>query len=121
MVAPVQSTETRRVRGGDPELGEFLGEVRSRLEAHYGRRLDSVILHGSEARRDAGPESDVDLLVLLRGEFDYFRELRALVDLLYPLQLEAERILSALPVSADDYRAGTLQLYRNAAHEGITL
>lgn len=105
----------------DPELNTLLARARSRLQERYGDRLDSVILHGSVARGTQEAESDVDLLVLLRGELDYFRELRALVDLLYPLQLEAERVISALPAAADDYRGGTLQLYRNAAQEGVAL
>lgn len=105
----------------DPELNSLLARVRSRLQERYGDRLDSVILHGSVARGTQEAESDVDLLVLLRGELDYFRELRTLVDLLYPLQLEAERVLSALPAAAEDYRGGTLQLYRNAAREGVAL
>jgi len=101
----------------DPALAELLRSVRNRLQEHYGERLDEVVLHGSVARGTQEPESDIDLLVLLRGDFDYFRELRTLVDLLYPLQLEAERVISALPVAAKDYRAGTLQLYRNAARD----
>lgn len=66
-------------------------------------------------------ESDIDLLVLLRGDLDYFQELRTLVDLLFPLQLDAARVISALPAAAEEYRRGTLQLYRNAAREGLAL
>lgn len=105
----------------DPALVELLRNVRGRLQEHYGERLEDVVLHGSVARGTDEPESDIDLLVLLRGELDYFRELRTLVDLLYPLQLEAERVISALPAAAAEYRAGALQLYRNAAHEGVAL
>ena len=103
------------------DITALLDQVRSRVRERYGDRLDAVILHGSVARGTQEEESDVDLLVLLRGELDYFRELRNLVDLLYPLQLEAERIISALPAASDEYHAGTLQLYRNAAREGVTL
>lgn len=42
-----------------------------------------------------------------------------LVDRLYPLQLEAKRVISALPAAAVEYRAGALQLYRDAAPEGV--
>ena len=113
--SPAQDTKP------DPELKALLDGVRARLRAHYGRRLADVVLHGSVARGTYEAESDVDLLVLLRGELDYFRELRTLVDLLYSLQLDHGRVVSALPASADEYRAGALQLYRNAAREGIAL
>ena len=77
----------------DPAVQTLLRRVRSRLEAHYGPRLAGVVLYGSVARRTEEPESDVDLLILLRGELDYFRELRTLVEILYPLQLESERLI----------------------------
>ena len=44
----------------------------------------------SAARGDAVPTSDIDLLVLLSQPLDYFAELRKIVDLLYPIQLESE-------------------------------
>ena len=44
-----------------------------------------------------------------------------MVEILYPLQLESERLISALPASLDEYRAGTLQLYRNAARDGLAV
>lgn len=75
----------------EPEIESLLAQVRARLQEHYGSRFAGLVLHGSFARRTAGPESDIDLLVLLRDDFDYFQELRALVDLLYPLQLDHER------------------------------
>ena len=103
----------------EPDVERLLVSVRERLEKHYGARFAGLILHGSMARGTAEPESDVDLLVLLRDELDYFRELRTVVDLLYPLQLEFERVISALPAALEDYESGSLQLYRNAAREGF--
>jgi predicted nucleotidyltransferase len=103
----------------DPAIESLLAQARTRLEEHYGRRLAAVVLHGSVARGTAEPESDIDLLVLLRDDLDYFQELRTLVNLLYPLQLDFERVISALPASVEEYESGSLQLYRNAAHEGF--
>jgi predicted nucleotidyltransferase len=59
-------------------------------------------LYGSVARKQADQSSDIDLLVLLNQPFDYFRKLRQIVDLLYPIQLESDRLISALP-AADQY------------------
>ncbi len=44
---------------------------------------------GSMARGQADNFSDIDLLVLLTEPFNYFRELRTIVEL-YPIQLESE-------------------------------
>ena len=72
----------------------------------YGSRLKGVILYGSIARREADLASDIDLLVLLSAPFDYFAELRQIVDLLYPIQLESEQLISAKPALASDYEVG---------------
>ena len=71
------------------------------------------------ARDQATPDSDIDLLVLLSKPFDYFQELRQIVDLLYPIQLESDRLLSTKPAPVDEFEAGSIQLYRNAKREGI--
>jgi hypothetical protein len=57
----------------------------------------------------------------LEQPFDYFGELRQIVELLYPIQLESEQLISALPVSRDEFERGSIQLYRNAKREGVLL
>lgn len=89
------------------------------LENHYGTQFKGLILYGSAARNETDSMSDIDLLVLLSKPFDYFSELRHLIDVLYPIQLESDRLISARPVSTDEFERGTIQLYRNAKREGI--
>ena len=91
------------------------------LVKHYGGRLNQVIVFGSVARNEAHSESDIDLLVVLNPPFDYFRELRTIVEILYPIQLESEFLISARPAAIDDFEQGRLQLYRNVQREGIRL
>lgn len=73
------------------------------------------------ARGDADENSDIDLLILLSAPFDYFAELRQIVDLLYPIQLESERLISAKPALARDYEMGSISLYRTARREGVAV
>jgi len=47
--------------------------------------------------------------------------LRTIVELLYPIQLESEILISARPATIDDFEQGRLQLYRNIQREGIRL
>ncbi len=91
------------------------------LTEHYGDRLQSLILFGSAARQSLTAESDLDLLVVLQPPFDYFQELRDLVDLLYPLQLESNHWISVKPASQSEFTLGATQLYRNVQQEGIVL
>jgi len=94
---------------------------RAVLENHYGSRFKGLILYGSSARDQAVPGSDIDLLVLLSKPFDYFKQLRHIIDLLYPIQLDTDRLISAKPAAVDEYEKGSIQLYRNAKREGRLL
>jgi len=100
-------------------MNEILHQCRKILEDYYSRRFKGLILYGSVARDQATPESDLDLLVLLNPPVDYFEELRQIIELLYPIQLESELLISAKPVPVDDYENGRIQLYRNARREGV--
>ena len=88
------------------------------LKSHYGPRFKGLILYGSTAREQASAESDIDLLVLLSEPFDHFDELGRIIDLLYPVQLESEQLVSAKPASESEFQIGRLQLYRNVKREG---
>ena len=89
------------------------------LQQHYGLQYRGLILYGSVARQQAEPDSDIDLLVLLTQPFDYFVEVRRIIDLLYPIQLASDRLISAKPVAVEAFDHGESQLYRNAKREGV--
>ena len=100
---------------------EIRKEIKARLEAAFLDRLQGVLLFGSEARNEAGKDSDLDLMVLLEGPVRLGRDLETIVQALYPLQLELDAPIHALPVSADSFEAGGYGLYRNAKREGVYL
>ena len=100
---------------------ESLAEIKVRLEAVYANRLREVVLYGSEARGTAGPDSDIDLLVILEGPVHLWDDLRAAVGALYPLSLQLGRPLSPKPVDAQHYKEGLCPLYQVAKKEGIRL
>jgi uncharacterized protein len=97
----------------------LLAHIKSRLQAVYGDRLRGLVLYGSEARGEATSDSDVDILVLLTGPVALGRELRTIIEALYPLQLEMDRVLEAVPVDEADYVRGEYAWYRNAQRDGI--
>ena len=98
---------------------ELLKDIRERLQESHKGRLRGVVLYGSEARGDAGPDSDVDVLVLLDEPIDYGRDLETNLDALYPFSLDIARRISAKPVSAREYETVDCPLYREAHREGI--
>ncbi|MEA5465601.1 nucleotidyltransferase family protein [Leptothoe sp. PORK10 BA2] len=102
-------------------INSTLETCKTLLVDHYGQRLKGLILFGSAARQERTDTSDIDLLVLLPSTIDHAQELSSLVDLLYPLQLEATHWISIKPAAQDDFEAGNTQLYRNIQQEGIRL
>lgn len=100
---------------------QILKEIKARLEVQHGHRLRGVLLYGSEARGDARPDSDIDVLVLLEGPVDYGRDLEACLDVLYPLALEIGRRISAKPTDATEYETVECPLYKTVQAEGVAV
>ncbi|MEG4009714.1 nucleotidyltransferase domain-containing protein [Microcoleus sp. Pol11C1] len=50
------------------KLKNILMQLRSHFEQLYGDRLTQMVLYGSQARSDARPDSDIDILVVLKGQ-----------------------------------------------------
>ena len=107
------------MRPGEMIADSVVKEIKTRLAAVHGARLRGVVLYGSEARGDAGPESDIDVLVLLEEPIDYGRDLEANLEALHPLAMKLSRRISAKPVSARQYATADCPLYRHAREEGI--
>ena len=98
---------------------ELLNQIKDRLRDVHGERLQGIILYGSEARGEAEPDSDIDLMVLLRGPIELWNDIRTNVHALYDLQLEVIRPIHTIPVDIEIFQAGEYALYRNAKREGI--
>jgi len=48
------------------DIAPILDELKARLVALLGDKLDSIILYGSYARGDADEDSDIDVMVILK-------------------------------------------------------
>lgn len=75
-----------------------LSEIRDALATAHGQRLRGVVLFGSEARGNAQPDSDIDLLVLLESPIRYLPDLELNVAATYPIERRLGRAISAKPV-----------------------
>ncbi len=71
----------------DEKLRTILTELRRRLEALYGERLVQMVLFGSRARGDAKPDSDVDVLIVLRDRVNPGEEITRTGELTASLSL----------------------------------
>jgi uncharacterized protein len=96
-----------------------VGEARALMERQYGERLAGVILYGSQARGDAEPGSDVDLLVVLRGDISASAEVSRLSTPLAALSLRHDTVVSCVFVSEARYRSEQSPFLLNVRREGI--
>jgi predicted nucleotidyltransferase len=103
------------------DTNKILQKCHDRLKGCYGDDLAGVVLYGSVARGEDEEESDIDLLVLLKSEFDRWQEIKRMVRILFPLQMECDRYISAKPVAESDFRKGKVAFLRKAKSEGVAL
>lgn len=102
-------------------LRSILAELRTRFEALYGDRLVKLILYGSQARGDAAPDSDIDVLVVLRGPVVVGEEIERGSRVTAPLSLEHNIVISCVYLSEDRYRQDRMPLLLNIEAEGVPL
>jgi predicted nucleotidyltransferase len=90
---PPPAAESSRLR--------WATDVAQDLRDLFGDRLQRVLVFGSSARGDAGPDSDLDLLVVLsEGDGDSWSDRAAMDDVLWDHTLRTGTVVSALPVDA---------------------
>ncbi|HUT34990.1 MAG TPA: nucleotidyltransferase domain-containing protein [Planctomycetota bacterium] len=104
----------------DTEVRQILSELRSGLEALYGDRLRHLILFGSQARGDAEPGSDIDVLAVLRGLGDEGERKRKL-DVLYDLSVRYDTLVTCILMDEDRFVHRNGPLLRNIRREGIAI
>jgi predicted nucleotidyltransferase len=109
----------RRVRLTPTKVQSLLKELRASLEDLYGDNLVGIRLFGSYARRQATPDSDVDVLLVLREIGDYGTEVRRVSDLLSRVSLECGKTIVPVFVDAKRLAAASDPFMANVAREAV--
>jgi len=97
----------------------LLKELRASLEDLYGDNLIGIRLFGSYARRQATPDSDVDILLVLREIGDYGTEVRRVSDLLSRVSLEYGKTIAPVFVDAKRFSAASDPFMASVAREAV--
>ena len=100
---------------------KILAELKRGLRRLYSDRLISIILYGSYARGEALKDSDIDLVVVLKGGVRPGREIDYMLDVVTDLNLKYNTLISICPVSEDAFKTVKSPLILNVRQEGICL
>jgi predicted nucleotidyltransferase len=103
----------------DEKLRTILTEFRQRFEGLYGERLVQMVLFGSQARRDAEPGSDIDVLIVLRGSVNPGEEITRTGELTALLSLQYDVVISRIFMSAEQFSSEQSPLLLNVRREGV--
>ena len=101
------------------DLSRVLHQLRQEFTRLWGSRLSAVYLYGSQARGDAQPDSDVDILAVIRGDFDYFEILHSADAIVSRLSLENDLVITLSLASDEQLKNSQLSLFRNVRQEGV--
>ncbi|PKO22679.1 MAG: nucleotidyltransferase [Chloroflexi bacterium HGW-Chloroflexi-1] len=99
----------------------IVSELRQRLEALYGPRLVKMILYGSQARGDAEPGSDIDVLVVLGGSVQPGEEIERTGEAVADLSLRFGAVISCVFMDNARFTDRNGPLLRNVRREGVVI
>ena len=103
-------------------IKRILGELKKGLVEIYGDQLKAVYLFGSFARGEGElPDSDIDVMIVLSGEFDYWKTYERASKLIASLSLKYDVVVSARLASETKYAQSKMPLYINVRREGIAV
>ena len=102
-------------------LSQISIALKEYLERVYQDRLEQVILFGSRARGDAKPDSDFDVLIVLKAAFDYSQEIERTSHFLSDLCLENDILISRAFVDSKTFESAASPFFLNVKREGVVL
>ena len=105
----------------NPALSAILTHLKQCFADLYGDRLLHLTLFGSQARGDAEPESDIDILVVLKLPVNPGEEVKKTSKEIAALSLHYDVVISCLFMDETHYQTRNGPLLRNIRKEGVLL
>jgi len=105
----------------DQKVNYVLQELRQEISQLLGEKLDRMLLFGSRARGDARPDSDVDVLVILKDEFHYGEMLQKTIDVVARLSLENDVVISRIFMTKEKFEHEMTPFLLNVRREAVSI
>jgi uncharacterized protein len=103
------------------KINALLIKLKQALLDLYGERLMQIILFGSVARGEPSPDSDVDVLVVLKGSVEQWAEIERTSKILDELSLQFNELINCIFMDENHFQNGNDLLLRNIRQEGVVI
>lgn len=104
-----------------PKLEKILSQVKESLINLYQDQLQSIILYGSQARKDAQEFSDIDILVILKSQINPYLEINKTSEIIAEICLNYDVVISRHFISSDKFEHTNTPFIHNVKKEGIII
>ncbi len=101
------------------QVKTIVSEFHAQLQQLYGERLEQVILFGSQARGDAIEGSDIDMMIVLKGNVSIGEEIARTSEICSRLSLINDVALSRIFLSSERFKHERTPLLLNVYREGV--
>jgi len=102
-------------------LRKILKELQNEFSRILDEKLDTILLFGSQARGDARVDSDIDVLVIINGEFDYSDLIKRTSIIVSDLSLEYDVAISRSFMSKEHFEHDQDPFLLNVHREGVRI
>ena len=99
-----------------------LQDLKKHLSHHFGNEVVNVILFGSQATGKEHPDSDYDVLILLKSRYDWQTKGK-IIDLCYDIDLKHDIIIDPHMLAEEEVNTlrGRQPIFMNAMQNGIKI
>ncbi|RPJ52351.1 MAG: nucleotidyltransferase domain-containing protein [Chloroflexi bacterium] len=103
------------------QVADVLQQLRAELTLVLNEQIEGLYLYGSQARGDARPDSDLDVLVVIRDDFQYFEMMERTGEIAARLSLQYDTVISLAFTSVEKYNSQKIPFLLNVRQEGIAI